>query len=163
EIRVGMIGLDTSHVVAFTELLNNPSNKNHVPGAKVVAAFKTYDVDGVMIARASLGRPWLFAQAAAALRGEAVPPEPDLPAQRDCMLNHYQLVLKRFGEEKGTMLMRKFACCYAQGKPGARHFRTHVAGVATPQEFMDVVERYFPTGAERDGSNPCDATVARQA
>jgi len=111
---------------------------------KVVAAFQKYDVDGVMIARASLGRPWLFAQAAAALRGEPVMPEPDLAAQRECMLKHYGLVVRRFGEEKGTMLMRKFACCYAQGKPGARHFRTHVAYVKTPDEFANVVEQYFP-------------------
>jgi predicted dehydrogenase len=40
ELRVGMIGLDTSHVVAFTKLLNDPNAKGHVPGAKVVAAFK---------------------------------------------------------------------------------------------------------------------------
>jgi predicted dehydrogenase len=39
-IRVGMIGLDTSHVVAFTQLLNDPKNSNHVPGARVVAAYK---------------------------------------------------------------------------------------------------------------------------
>lgn len=39
-LRIGMIGLDTSHVTAFTELLNNASSKNHVPGAKVVAGFK---------------------------------------------------------------------------------------------------------------------------
>ncbi|MBG87191.1 MAG: dehydrogenase [Verrucomicrobiales bacterium] len=40
ELRIGMIGLDTSHVVAFTELLNNPDNPKHVPGGRVVAAFK---------------------------------------------------------------------------------------------------------------------------
>ena len=40
DLRLGMIGLDTSHVPAFTELLNNPNNKGHIPGAKVVAAFK---------------------------------------------------------------------------------------------------------------------------
>ncbi len=40
DIRVGMIGLDTSHVTAFTALLNDPAHKDHVPGAKVVAAFK---------------------------------------------------------------------------------------------------------------------------
>ncbi len=39
-IRIGMIGLDTSHVTAFTETINNPKAKGHVPGAKVVAAFK---------------------------------------------------------------------------------------------------------------------------
>ncbi len=40
DLRIGMIGLDTSHVPAFTDILNNPMNKAHVPGAKVVAAFK---------------------------------------------------------------------------------------------------------------------------
>ena len=38
DIRVGIIGLDTSHVTAFTETLNNPAAKDHVAGAKVVAA-----------------------------------------------------------------------------------------------------------------------------
>src|SRR5690606_30738533 len=43
---------------------------------KVVHAMRHYGVDGVMIARAALGRPWLFAQAAAALRDQPIPPEP---------------------------------------------------------------------------------------
>lgn len=40
DLRLGIIGLDTSHVTAFTESLNNPAAKDHVPGAKIVAAFK---------------------------------------------------------------------------------------------------------------------------
>ena len=40
ELRLGIIGCDTSHVVAFTETLNNPNAKGHLPGARVVAAFK---------------------------------------------------------------------------------------------------------------------------
>ncbi|HNR31178.1 MAG TPA: Gfo/Idh/MocA family oxidoreductase [Candidatus Hydrogenedentes bacterium] len=40
DLRVGMIGLDTSHVIAFTQLLNDPGHPKHVPGAKVVAAYK---------------------------------------------------------------------------------------------------------------------------
>jgi predicted dehydrogenase len=39
-IRLGIIGLDTSHVIAFTRIVNDPNNKDHVPGARVVAAFK---------------------------------------------------------------------------------------------------------------------------
>ena len=38
-LRVGIIGLDTSHAVAFTTLLNNPDADDHVPGARVVAAY----------------------------------------------------------------------------------------------------------------------------
>jgi len=40
ELKIGIIGLDTSHVIAFTELINNPNSKQHVPGGKIVAAFK---------------------------------------------------------------------------------------------------------------------------
>jgi tRNA-dihydrouridine synthase B len=111
---------------------------------RVVDAFRRYNVDGVMIARASLNKPWLFQQAAAALRGEPIPPDPTLDQERQLMLHHYHLVCQRFGDEKGTVLMRKYACCYAQGRRGAREFRSRVARVATRQEYLDVVENYFP-------------------
>jgi hypothetical protein len=40
QIRVGIIGTDTSHVPAFTRTLNDASAPDHVPGARVVAAYK---------------------------------------------------------------------------------------------------------------------------
>ena len=110
----------------------------------VVHAFRNYDVDAVMIARACLGRPWLFAQATAALRCEPIPPDPTLEQQRQCLLHHFDLIAERFGESKGSQLMRRYACCYAQGRRGARHFRTHVATVNTAREFRAVVEEFFP-------------------
>jgi tRNA-dihydrouridine synthase B len=127
---------------------------------KVAAAFARYGVDGVMIARACLGRPWLFAQSAAALRGEPIPPDPSLEEQKACLLRHYELVCQRFGEEKGTLLMRKFACNYATGMSGARLFRTHAAQVSTREEFLEVVENYFPRAPAESGSgrtSPADA------
>jgi hypothetical protein len=45
EIKLGIVGLDTSHVSAFTNVLNNAAAKNHVPGGKVVAAFKAFSPD----------------------------------------------------------------------------------------------------------------------
>jgi tRNA-dihydrouridine synthase B len=110
----------------------------------VVCAFERYGIDGVMIARAALGRPWLFAQCAAALRGESVLPDPTIEEERALLRHHYRLVCQRFGDDRGTVLMRKFACCYAQGRPGAREFRTHVARVSKPAEFEAAVERFFP-------------------
>ncbi|MBA3483904.1 MAG: tRNA-dihydrouridine synthase, partial [Pirellulales bacterium] len=111
---------------------------------KVVDAFRRYDVDGVMIARAALNKPWLYAQAAAAVRGEAIPPDPTLEQQRELMLHHFALVRERFGDEKASVLMRKYACCYAQGRPGARDFRKYVATIQSPAEFFEVVEKCFP-------------------
>ena len=38
-LSIGMIGLDTSHAEAFTELLNNPDHPWHVPGGRVTVAY----------------------------------------------------------------------------------------------------------------------------
>lgn len=117
----------------------------------VVEAFRRYEVDGVMIGRAALGRPWLFRQAQAALCGEPIPPEPTLAEQRQLLLDHFNLIVDRFGPTKGTILMRKYACNYARSRPGARAFRRHAATVSTPEEFVAAVEEHFPRGAVEAG------------
>ncbi len=40
DLRLGFIGTDTSHVTAFTKILNDPASPDHVPGARIVAAYK---------------------------------------------------------------------------------------------------------------------------
>jgi hypothetical protein len=40
DLRLGIIGTDTSHAVAFTKTLNDPANPDHVAGARIIAAFK---------------------------------------------------------------------------------------------------------------------------
>ena len=40
DIRLGIIGTDTSHVVVFTQMFNDSTRADHVPGARVVAAFQ---------------------------------------------------------------------------------------------------------------------------
>ncbi|MEM7144660.1 MAG: Gfo/Idh/MocA family oxidoreductase [Verrucomicrobiota bacterium] len=45
EIRIGMIGLDTSHATAFTRILNDEEREDHVPGARVVAGYVAFSED----------------------------------------------------------------------------------------------------------------------
>jgi Oxidoreductase family, NAD-binding Rossmann fold len=40
ELRIGIVGTDTSHVTAFTKMLNDPAAPDYVAGARVVAAYK---------------------------------------------------------------------------------------------------------------------------
>lgn len=44
-LRLGLIGLDTSHVIAFTKTYNDTKLPDHVPGGRVVAAFKGGSAD----------------------------------------------------------------------------------------------------------------------
>jgi hypothetical protein len=45
KLRIGLIGLDTSHALAFTKVLNDPNHPQHVAGGKVVAAYKGGSAD----------------------------------------------------------------------------------------------------------------------
>ncbi len=40
DLRLGIVGTDTSHAVAFARILNDSSAPNYVPGARIVAAYK---------------------------------------------------------------------------------------------------------------------------
>lgn len=113
-----------------------------------VDRLRTTGVDGVMIARECLGKPWIFAQTAALLRGQPKPTDPTAAEQKELVLHHYDLVCQRFGIQRGTLLMRKFACSYAQGIPGARGFRGHVSRVTTSKEFLEVVHKFFPSATD---------------
>jgi len=45
ELKIGIIGCDTSHVPAFTRLLNDARDPFHVPGGRVVAAYPSFSPD----------------------------------------------------------------------------------------------------------------------
>ena len=75
--------------------------------------------------------------------GEPVPPEPTLAEQRELMLDHYRLIVSRFGERQGTVHMRKIACCYINGCPGVG-LSPNVAKANSAAEFHALVDRYYP-------------------
>jgi len=109
----------------------------------IVTALARYDVDGVMVGRAALGRPWLFRDAAAALRGESTPPDPNLSEQRALLLEHYRLLAEQHGEEPAIVRLRSQACRYAHGQPGARAFRAEISHVTTSAALQTIVDRHF--------------------
>jgi len=45
DLRIGIIGFDTSHVPAFTKLLNDPADRFHIPGGKVVCGLPSFSPD----------------------------------------------------------------------------------------------------------------------
>jgi WD40 repeat protein len=38
-LKIGMIGLDTSHCLAFTRILNLKDHKDHIPGCRIIAVY----------------------------------------------------------------------------------------------------------------------------
>lgn len=54
-IRIGLVGLDTSHVAAYLNLFNEPGSLEHVPGGRIVGAFRGGSPD-IEISRTRLDR-----------------------------------------------------------------------------------------------------------
>jgi GFO/IDH/MocA oxidoreductase family protein len=40
DLRLGLVGTDTSHVIGFATAFNDPASPDHIPGARIVAAFR---------------------------------------------------------------------------------------------------------------------------
>jgi hypothetical protein len=84
DLRIGIIGTDTSHVPAFTKMFNgDPSEKDHISGARVVAAYKGGSKD----VEESASRVDGFAETIRTKYGvEIVPDIPSLLAKVDAVL-----------------------------------------------------------------------------
>ncbi|MFD2739323.1 tRNA dihydrouridine synthase DusB [Sulfitobacter aestuarii] len=63
--------------------------------------------DGVMVGRGAQGRPWLLAQIAHELYGQAAPKIPEGAAFADMVAAHYQEILRFYGTDLGPRVARK--------------------------------------------------------
>ena len=124
DLKLGIIGLDTSHVTAFTELLNNPANRDHVPGARVVAAFPGGSPD----LESSRSRIEKFTEQVRTKYGvEIVSDIPSLLARVDAVLlesvdgrKHLEQVKPVFAARKRVFIDKPLAADYADAKEIAR-------------------------------------------
>src|SRR5919108_631212 len=77
-------------LVAVVDALDIPviGNGDVASGADAVRMRELTGCAGIMIARASHGAPWIFAQTRAALDGLPIPPEPDVAERFAIVLEH---------------------------------------------------------------------------
>ena len=104
---------------------------------------RNFPVDGIMIGRGGIDRPWLFRQVGQALRGEPVDSEPTTSELRELIRRHYELMEQRFDEKLVAILMRKYACRYSTGRSGARMFRNAICSTSDKPEFFRVLDEFL--------------------
>ncbi len=83
--------------------------------------------DGVMIGRAAIGNPWIFA----GLDRDQVP----LETKARLMRRHLALNLEFYGPEAGLLLFRKHAARYVTGLPGEAVLRVPLLTAASVADF----------------------------
>ena len=108
--------------------------------------------DAVMIGRAALGNPWIFAEAAAAVRGEAPPAPPTVEERMAVAKRHLSLVIADRGPVIGVQEMRKHLAWYLRGLPGARARREQINRATTEGELMAILDGMASAAPVPEGS-----------
>lgn len=99
--------------------------------------------DGLMIARGSHGRPWLFSQCRAALDGLPIPPEPEVRERFEVVVEHARNAIAFERDEQRAMLeFRKHLGWYTKGLPDGRTLRQELFTVRTLAEAEAMLEGY---------------------
>ncbi len=106
---------------------------------------------GVVVGRGCLGRPWLFAELAAAFAGRPIPAAPKLAEVGGVMLRHAHLLASYFEDElRGCRDFRKHVAWYLKGFSVKNHLRVGLAEVSTLAEMATMIDELegdqdFPT------------------
>jgi len=126
---------------------NNP--KIHIPiigngdidsPQKAKQMFDRYGVDGIMIGRAAIGRPWIFRDIRHFLNtGELLPPQ-SVSQQVQLIHDHIQMAAETRQEAQAVRSMRRFFSVYFKGLPDFRETRIRLLQTESFEEVNLVLD-----------------------
>lgn len=99
------------------------------------------DCDGIMVARGSMGNPWIFKQIAEKLKGQEVI-YPESWEKIDMALRHYELAIKYDGEHKAIREMRKHASWYIKGLKNCTDIKDEINKQADSNDVKRILLEY---------------------
>ena len=139
------------------EVKNNP--RMHIPiigngdinsAEKAREAFDRYGVDGIMVGRASFGRPWIFSEIRALLDTGTPMPAPGVRERVALAKRHLDLSLSLKGPVTGVFEMRRHLSCYFKGLRDFKETRIKLVTSTDPAEIRATLD-YI---ADRWGDDP---------
>ena len=113
---------------------------------KAKEAFDKYGVDGVMIGRATIGRPWIFKQIRHYFETGEILPEITVEEQIGIIKEQIRLSVDWLDEVRGLLHMRRHMAAMFKGLPHFRDLRIQMLQAPTVEElwrvFDAIAERY---------------------
>ncbi|KLO21485.1 dihydrouridine synthase [Marinitoga sp. 1197] len=91
-----------------------------------------FGVDFVVIARGSIGNPWIFSNQ-----------KPDIEELKDIILKHISIMIDEYGEKKAIRKFKKIFIGYTKGMKNAREIRKQVPHINTYCDLKRVIDMYI--------------------
>ncbi len=99
--------------------------------------------DGIMVARGSLGNPWIFREIIEFLRSGKLLPRPGASEIVEVMKQHLDLCTDFYGEKIGVIKFRSFYIWYTRGFRGMKILRTKVCKMKTRTDTLNLIGEFF--------------------
>lgn len=131
----------------ISEVKNNP--RMHIPvfgngdvnsPEKAVEMRKRYDVDGIMIGRASIGYPWVFNEIKHFMATGTHLAPPSIDQRVDACLDHLRMSLEWKGPTLGVVEMRRHYTNYFKGFHAIKEHRMVMVTTMEPDEIRAELE-----------------------
>ena len=129
------------------EVKNNPKIKIPVIGngdidspVKAKEMFDKYGVDGIMIGRATFGRPWIFKEIKTYLETGELLPEPTVNEKADIALFHLEKSVEFKNGKRAIYEMRRHLSNYFKGLPHFKETRLRLLTAIDADEIKLIIE-----------------------
>jgi tRNA-dihydrouridine synthase B len=128
------------------EVKNNPRMKIPIIGngdidgpEKAREMFDRYGVDGIMIGRATVGRPWIFRNIRYFLDTGELLPEPSVTEKADLALLHLDKSLEYKEGARAIYEMRRHLSNYFKGLPDFKETRIKMLTSLDPDDIKEII------------------------
>ena len=118
-------------------------NGNIVNEESAFQMFEKTGVDGIMIGRATMGKPWIFKQILHFLETGEKLPEISNQEKLQTIIKHIELEVEQKGERVGIQELRKHMSCYIKNLPNASKIRVKINQIETKKELITCLKECF--------------------
>ena len=110
-----------------------------------IKMFEHTGVDGIMIGRGILGRPWVINDIIEELTINKKPMEKSSQEKLNIIKEHIELAVKEKGEYVGIREMRKHICWYLKNLKDSNKIRQTINQLESKEEVINALNTYFKT------------------
>ncbi len=143
EYYSGTVDLDIIKKVKESVKIPVIGNGDIVDEESAKRMFEYTGVDGIMIGRGSMGKPWIFNQIRYYLENGEKLSKPTNQEKYEIIKEHINLSIKEKGEIVGINEMRKNLAAYTRNMPESSKFRDEINHITNPEELLKKIKEYF--------------------
>lgn len=120
-------------------------NGDITDAVKAKEAFDRYGVDGIMIGRATYGRPWIFKEIRYYLEHGSQMPPLTIEEKVELAKRHFRKSVEIKGERVGVLEMRRHLSNYFKGLPDFKETRLKLVTENNPEEVIALLDKIKET------------------